>query len=115
MKKNKEIKKGDKVWYYGACMSYDANFPVLRVSKKGTLVTVVVEANYCNKNKYEITLYGHASSSLLSGFDRRYGNTDIDYTCDYDLIRAKTESYVKNERCRDAGMALLNLVKYFKR
>jgi hypothetical protein len=112
--RNKELKKGDKVWIFCACMSYDSNFPVLRVSKKGTLVTVVVEAKHYNMKKYEMTLYGHASSSLLSGFDRRYGNTDIDYTCDYDLIREKTESYNKNERYRDAGMALLNLVQYFK-
>ena len=115
MKKNKEIKIGDKIWFFSACMSYGSGFKVLRVSKKSTLVTVVVEADYFNKKEYEITLYGHASSSLLSGYDRRFGNLDIDYTCDYDLVRKKTEKYEKDERFHEAGVALLNLAKYFKR
>lgn len=110
--KNKEIKKGDKIWLFSECLSYTSGFNVLRVSKKGTLVTVVVEAEYFNKKK-EIILYGHASSSLLSGYDRRFGNTDIDYTCDYDLVRKKTAKYERDERFRNAGAALLNLVKCF--
>ena len=112
--KNKEIKKGDKIWLFSEYISYTSGFNVLRVSKKGTLVTVVVEAEYFNKKKYEITLYGHASSSLLSGDDRRFGNADVDYTCDYDLVRKKTARYERDERFRDAGAALLNLVKYFQ-
>lgn len=111
--KNKELKKGDKIWLFTPCLSYTSGFKVLRVSKKGTLVTVVVEAEYYNMKKYEITLYGHASSSLLSGYDRKFGNTDIDYTCDYDLVRGKTERYERDKRFRDAGAALLKLVKYF--
>ena len=114
--RNKELKKGDRVWLSYECLSYDSCYMVISVKKKGTLVTVVAEGKSFigDKKPYEITLYGHASSSLLSGFDRRFGNKDVYYTCDYDLIRVKTKRFERDQSLKEAGKALLNLVKYFK-
>lgn len=112
--RNKELKKGDKVWICAEHESFENGLPILKVSKKGTLVTVVAEAkNYIGK-RYEITLYGHASSSILSGFDRMFCSPSIFYTCNYDIIVSRTERYDRKEKFCNAGIALLNLAKYFK-
>lgn len=74
MKKNKELKKGDSIWLCGACIGRQYGYKVLNVKKNGTLVTVTIECEYFNKSTYKVTLYGHASSSVLSGYDRKYGN-----------------------------------------
>lgn len=113
MKKNKEIKKGDKIWLNSAYLSYASHHIVKSVKKKGTLVEVVVDAELYNK-EYEVVMYGHASSSILSGYDRRFGNQDVCYTCDYSIIEKITKRWDSSEKERDAGRALLNLVKYFK-
>jgi hypothetical protein len=114
-KTNKKIKVGDKIWVDCACLREDAYYIVSSVKKVKTLVTVVVDvpANSFHK-AYQITMYGHASSSLLSGFDRWFGNKDIHYTCDYELIEEKTRRYEWDRKYIDAGMAFLNLVKYIK-
>ena len=113
MKKNKEIKKGDKIWLSSPFLSYDSFHRVLSVKKKSTLVEVIVDVEYFDKY-YEVTMYGHASSSILSGYDRKYGNQDVCYTCDYSIIEKITKRWESSEKERDAGRALLNLVKYFK-
>lgn len=113
MKKNKEIKKGDKIWLNFAYLRYDSFYVVLSVKKKGTLVDVVADAERYGKH-YEIVMYGHASSSILSGYDRKYGNQDVCYTCDYSIIEKITKRWESSEKERDAGRALLNLVEYFK-
>lgn len=113
MKKNKEIKKGDKIWLNSAYLRYDSFYVVLSVKKKGTLVEVVADAERYGKH-YEIVMYGHASSSILSGYDRKYGNQDVCYTCDYSIIEKITKRWESSEKEMDAGRALLNLVEYFK-
>ena len=112
---NKEIKKGDKIWVYAACLDRDAFYIVSSVKKEKTLVSVVVDvpAKYGYK-ECQITMYGHASSSLLSGFDRKFGNKEIGYTCDYSLIEDKTRRYEWDRKRIDAGIAFLGIVKYFK-
>ena len=112
---NKEIKKGDKIWLYASCLSYDSYYVVSSVKKEKTLITVVVDvpAKYGYKD-YQITMYGHASSSLLSGYDIKYRNKDIEYTCDYKLIEKKTEIYEQQSKYREAGYDFLRIVKYFK-
>lgn len=112
---NKEIKIGDKIWLYSACLDENSYYVVSSVKREKTLVTVVVDAkNVLYYKDYQITMYGHASSSLLSGFDGKFQNKDIDYTCDYSLIEEKTKSYNREQKYADAGRALLYLVKYFK-
>lgn len=114
-KTNKEIKVGDKIWVDCACLRKDAYYVVSSVKKSKTLVTVIVDVPASAFYKeYQITMYGHASSSLLSGFDRRYGTKDVNYTCDYELVEEKTRRYEWDKKRIDAGMAFLNLVKYFK-
>ena len=113
MKKNKEIKKGDKIWLSSPFLAYDSFYRVLSVKKKSTLVEVIVDAEHFDKH-YEITMYGHASSSILSGYDRKFGNMEVCYTCDYTIVEQQTIRYHNIEKERDAGRALLNLVKYFK-
>ena len=114
MKLNKEIKKGDKIWLYGACLSEREFFTVTKVRKVKTLVEVVVSASFFKKQT-EIVMYGHCSSSLLSGYDRRFFNRpEIGYTCDYELIKEKTRKYERDQKYIDAGIALLNVAKYFK-
>ena len=112
--KNKELKKGDRIWMFSPLIKFDTYYQVHSVKKNGTLVTVVVGAKYPQLPEREITLYGHASSSLLSGFDRHWGYQDVCYTCDYELITKKYEEFIRHERFINAGVALLNLVKYFK-
>jgi len=113
MKQNKDIKKGDKIWMYCATLAEKEGFMVLRVKKVKTLVEVVIIEKYFDK-EYEVTLYGHSSSSLLSGYNRYWGHRDIGYTCDYELIRKKTEKYNRDQRYIDAGCALLNVAKFLK-
>ena len=113
MKKNKEIKKGDKIWLSSPFLSYNSFYRVLSVKKKSTLVEVIVDAEYFDKH-YEVTMYGHASSSILSGYDRKFGNQEVCYTCDYSIIEKITKRWESSEKERDAGRALLNLVEYFK-
>lgn len=115
MKKNKELKKGDKIWYWATGLAESEYFPVQSVKKKGTLVEVVVEAYYFSREKkYEIKLYGHASSSLLSGYDKKWRHQDICYTCDYELVKDKTARYDHDKKYIDAGRAVLDLVKCLK-
>ena len=112
---NKEIKVGDKVWAYAACIDEDAYYIVSSVKKDKTLVIVTVDvpAHFGYKD-YQIIMYGHASSSLLSGYDIKFRNKDIDYTCDYSLVEKKTRIYEGERKYREAGYDFLRLVKYFK-
>lgn len=112
---NKEIKVGSKIWINDAYMSKDGYYVVSSVKKEKTLVTVVVDVpeSYLNK-AYQITMYGHASSRILSGFDRKWGRKDTTYTCDYYLVEEKTKRYVHDDELKNAGRALLNIVKFFK-
>lgn len=112
---NKEIKKGDKIWIYAASMDYKFFLTVKSVKKEKTLVSVVVETkNYFTGRLYEIKMYGHASSSLLSGFNSRIGGRDMCYTCDYSLIEEKTARYNIDEKYIKAGQALLKFAQFFK-
>ena len=114
MKQNKEIKVGDKIWMYSECLDEREYHTVVSVRKVKTLVEVVVSAKFFDK-EFEITMYGHRSSSLLSGYEKNYYNhLDMGYTCDYDLIRKKTDRYNRDQRYRDAGIALLNFAKYIR-
>ena len=110
---NKEIKKGDKIWIFCAYLDRNSYYVVKSVKKSGTLVSIVVEASHYDKI-YEIKMYGHASSSLLSGYDRKFGRQDTYYTCEYSLIEDETKMRERDEKYRSAGIALLNIAKYFK-
>ena len=110
--RNKEIKVGDTIWmYYGDC-SYSRDLTVIKVKKKGTLVTVVVDASF--DKPYEVTLYGHVSSNILSGFDRRFTGYGHYYTCDYDYLEGLQEKSRKYDQHKEIGRALLNLVSLLK-
>ena len=113
--KNKELKVGDKIWLLMTHISQEDFYPVKRVKKKGTLVDVVVEAERYNGTTYEIQLYGHASSSILSGFDRwgRFRREEC-YTCEYGLVRDKTQYYEYGLKYQDIGRAAIRLVKELK-
>ena len=110
--RNKDIKVGDTIWMYYDDLTYIRDYPVLSVKKKGTLVTVVVDAGL--EKPYEVTLYGHASSNILSGFDRRFGGTDKYYTCDYDSLKVSQEIFRRYAQHKEIGRALLNLVSLLK-
>lgn len=112
---NKEIKVGSKIWLYSACLRRDDFYIVSSVKKDKTLISVVVEAKYYNDEKYEIKMYGHASSSLLSGYDRKFRYLDLCYTCDYSLVEKKTAIYEGDMKYREAGRDFLRIVQYFKR
>jgi hypothetical protein len=115
--RNKELKVGDKVWVFSAYMSHDkSGYTVKSVKKNKTLVTVVAEACflYPKEKPYDITLYGHCNSKLLSSYDRKWGRDDDIFVCDFDLIIKRTKITENNERLMDAGETLLNIAKYFK-
>lgn len=114
--RNKELKVGDKVWLHEAYMSRLNGYTVKSVKKSKTLVTVVAEKEHpFRKDKfYEITLYGHCNSRILSGFDRVWSRDADFYTCDYDLIDAKSRIEKENHKLREAGRTLLKLSNYFK-
>lgn len=112
---NKEIKVGSKIWLNTACMPRDSYYVVSSVKKEKTLVTVVVDVPENSYHKaYQITMYGHASSRILSGFDRKWGCKDTAYTCDYYLVETETKRYERDDELKNAGRALLNIVKFFK-
>lgn len=50
MKKNKEIKKGDKIWLNSVYLSYASHHIVKSVKKKGTLVEVLSMQNYTTRS-----------------------------------------------------------------
>lgn len=115
--RNKELKVGDKVWINSAHMSYSkSGYIVKSVKKSKTLVTVVVEGELlgCEDKPYDFTMYGHCNSSILSGFDRKWGQDYTCYTCDYNIIERKTEQSEFDAKLKDAGRALLNVVRIFK-
>ena len=113
--RNKELKAGDKVWIYAPYMSYSkSGYIVKSVKKSSTLVTVTCEAEYYDGKTYELTMYGHCNSRILSCFDRKYGVDNICYTCDYDLIERKTEQEDYDTKLKDAGRALLKITNFFK-
>ena len=112
---NKEIKVGNKVWIYSAFSGKEDGYIVSSVKKDKTLVIVTVDipAHFGYK-EYQIIMYGHASSSLLSGFNIKYRNQDICYTCDYSLVEKKRRIYEGEKKYRDAGYDFLRIVEYFK-
>lgn len=114
MKLNKEIKKGDKIWLYSACLGENEFFTVTKVRKVKTLVEVVVAVTLFHSQR-EIVMYGHCSSSMLSGYDRKFfSSQDTVYTCDYEIVRKKTLEYENNKKFKEVGMALLKIAKFFK-
>lgn len=112
--RNKELKVGDKVWIYAPHMAISSGYIVKSVKKSGTSVSIVVEVECFNNEFYEFKMYGHCNSSILSGFDRKWGDDDVCYTCDYSLIQKKTDKYESEQKQLNAGRALLEIVKYFK-
>lgn len=111
---NKELKVGSKIWLYSIGLDEDDCYIVKSVKKDKTLISVVVEAKYFNEEVYEMKMYGHASSSILSGFDRKFRYSDLCYTCDYSLVEKKTRIHKGEMKYREAGYDFLRLVKYFK-
>ena len=114
VKRNKDIKVGDKIWINAPSLAYDAYYTVKSVKKEKTCVTVVVKALDFYNKEFEIVMYGHVSSCILSGFNRRYGEIDVTYTCEYDIIKKETERQNQNERYLSAGRALLQIAKFLK-
>ena len=84
--------------------------------KSKTLVTVVAECEHPFRDDrvYELTLYGHCNSHILSSFDRVWGCDEICYTCDYNLIERKSRDEDRNSKLKAAGKALLDIVEFFK-
>lgn len=114
MKLNKEIKKGDKIWLNSTYLSEKEFFIVVKVRKVKTLVEVVVAVTLFHSQR-EIVMYGHCSSSMLSGYDRKFfSSQDTVYTCDYEIVRKKTLEYENNQKFKEVGMALLKIAKFFK-
>lgn len=114
MKLNKQIKKGDKIWLNSAYLSEKEYFTVVKVRKVKTLVEVVVAVTLFHSQR-EIVMYGHCSSSMLSGYDRKFfSSQDTVYTCDYEIVRKKTLEYENNKKFKEVGMALLKIAKFFK-
>lgn len=108
--KNKEIKKDGQIWVYTPCIGRNSGFPIKSVKKVGTLVTVVIEVSFFDK-VHETTLYGHASSSMLSGYDRYFGFGDDEYlTCDFGLIEKLTDKYVMDKKYKRIGKNLKDLI-----
>ena len=112
--RNKELKVGDKIWIYSAYMAISSGYIVKSVKKSKTLVTVTCEGDEYNGKQYDLIMYGHCNSRLLSGYDRKYGRDDITYTCDYSLILKKSAAFDCEQKQLNAGRALLEIVKYFK-
>lgn len=116
--RNKEIKVGDQVWLYAPYMSkMKSGYIVKSVKKSNTLVTVVAETEHpFHKGRfYEITLYGHYNSSILSSYDRVWGRDEYSYTCDYSLIEEESITADRDHKLKAAGEALLNLSNFFKK
>ncbi len=107
--KNKELKVGDKIWIYCACLAYDQFYTVKTVKKSGLLVAVTIESTLLDYKPFTVQLFGHASSSILSGYHRNYAQVDMCFTCDYELIRRKTRQFEEEEKVRSVGYAALRL------
>ena len=114
--RNKEIKVGSQIWLCVVHLSMASGYTVKKVKKSGKLVEAVCDVEHPFKKGTinEMTFYGHYNSSLLSGYDRVFGRENVYYTCDYDIIRKKTEDYEYHQRQIKVGNALLELAKCFK-
>lgn len=106
--KNKELKKGGQIWIYSPYLAKGESWPIVSVKKVGTLVTVVIRRERFHGNKFdEITLYGHASSSLLSGYDKHYRfGGETYYTCDFELIEQWTKERNTKSKYEEIGRNL---------
>ena len=110
--KNKELKKGGQIWIYCPYLGKSESWPITSVKKTGTLVTVVIRRNRFHDDRFDdITLYGHASSALLSGYDKRFSfGNETYYTCDFDLIERWTNNRKRDEKYENIGRNLKKLV-----
>ena len=105
--KNKEIKKGGQIWICTPFLRRTSSCPVISVKKAGTLVTVVIRCMYFDKKEYEVTLYGHANSSMLSGYDRKFNfGQETYYTCDFDIIEKWTKERNTKSKYEEIGRNL---------
>lgn len=110
--KNKELKKGCQIWIYSPYLRKSESWPITSVKKTGTLVTVVIRRNRFNNDKFDdITLYGHASSALLSGYDKHYRfGGETYYTCDFELIEKWTKERNTKSKYEEIGRNLKHLL-----
>ncbi len=111
--RNKDLKVGDKIFIFYPFLKESECHTIKSVKKNKTLVEVVVTAYY-GKREYELIMYGHCSSCMLSGYDRRIPYRGGMYTCDYTKIEDETRIWERKEKLANAGRALLNIVEYFK-
>lgn len=108
---NKEIKVGDKIWPYWQFIREENGLSVVSVKKNKTLVTVEVEFSFFDKIK-RMVLYGHASSSMLSGYERNAYRCNEVFTCDWEQVYRLKEKGERESNCKEAGR-LLYMLKNF--
>ena len=111
--KNRDLKVGGKIWVFAPYLKETEYYTIKSVKKKKTLVEVVVIA-HLGKNEYEVIMYGHCSSSMLSGYDRKFLDGSFVFTCDYSYIRKETEKEKRRDVLVEAGRDLMNIVRHFK-
>lgn len=113
MKKVKDLKVGDKVYNYSACLSPDAGFVVKSIKKQKTLAIVTIDWNVFDNHK-DVICYGHVSGELLvyngAGFE-----TNIPLVCDYKRIEEMTKSYYEGQGRREIGRIVESFVWALKK
>lgn len=111
--KNRELKKGGQIWIYCPYLGKSESWPITSVKKAGTLVTVVIRRKRFREDRFDdITLYGHASSALLSGYDKAYNfGNETYYTCDFDLIEKWTKDRERDSKYEEIGRNLKTLIR----
>lgn len=110
IKKNKDIKVGDKLYSLNEYLHISDYYIVESVKKKGTLVTVTA-AFEDHSGKGTFLLYGHASAATLSGYGRCYHNAFEFYTCDSVIVNAIKRKLESKEKRENVGYHVIELFK----
>ncbi len=110
--KNKDLKKGDKIWILSDHMRKEEGLVIKSIKKRGTLVSIVAEKWF--DKTYDVQLYGHASSHILSGYDKKARGQSLIYTCDHSYVEQETKDYEANMRLIKGGKILQELVDFLK-
>lgn len=112
MKKVKELKVGDKVWYLAANMDPSSGYIVKSIKKQKTLAIVTIDYHLFGKHK-DVICYGHVSGELLvfngQGFER---TTPL--VCDYARVLELTDISERRQKLINRGTALNAIFREFK-
>ena len=103
-KKLKDLKKGDRIWYYG----YTCTTPIYVDKAKRTRNVVEVMIRW---DDHEYVGYGHALGYIMVSYDRKFRSDNILFTTDYDDVKTRERKEDVEKAERELGHDLMLFLK----